>query len=59
MCFNDGGCDFEGCFWVGMLLYDGIVEVVVLYWFDVDGVVYEVLSGVMNFNGIVWLFDGV
>jgi sugar lactone lactonase YvrE len=55
--FNDGKCDPSGRFWVGTLSMDGATGTSVLYRYDHDGSIHEMLREVSISNGIVWTSD--
>ena len=55
--FNDGKCDPSGRFWVGTIHMDGTKGASILYRFDPDGSIHEMLHEVSISNGIAWTAD--
>lgn len=55
--FNDGKCDPAGRFWVGTISMDGKKGTSILYRYDRDGSLHEMLHEVSISNGIVWTSD--
>jgi sugar lactone lactonase YvrE len=55
---NEGGCDPDGRFWCGSMVYDRRPGGGALYRLDPDGSVARVLDGVTISNGLDWSPDG-
>lgn len=54
VCFNDGGIDGDGCFYVGMFWVLGDYNGVLLMWIDYDLMVKVIQCGIQGYNGLVF-----